>query len=938
LSFGLVGRDRELASLRGMLHVTVGGAGGAAVLTGVPGIGKTRLLADVQAYAERLGLAVAPGRAIELDRVAPLQSLLSALRSAEPQIDLSGIKDHSGDRLWYVDRVGDALEEYASRRPTLMLVDDAHWCDELSALALRVLVPRLASSPVRWLLARRPVPTSSPGQDAIAWLVAEGAAEIALGPLDDGAVKALCANVIGAEPDATVLSLAAGARGNPFLLEQYLTALKTTGQILVSDGFATVVGSDLPSSFLSAVDQRLRGLSAEARRLLTAAAVVGRPVTLHTAARLVGAPATALVPAADEAVAAGILLEQADGLTFAHELTRQAVYDNLSATARATMHHEAAMLASNERRSPVEVAEHLIHAGDRGDRDAVAVLCEAAEELATRAPSTAADLITHAMRMAPEDAPDRAALSAHAVRLLASAGRVGEARELGEATLKLGLDVRTRATVLWGLAEALKHAGQNSLAAEYARRALTEPAVPGELQANLHAIEAHALLYSGDMLGADRAGAEADRIGIMTSEPSAASYGNAARSVVARAAGHLDTALGYARTAVTIADQAGGVALHRHPRIWLGSVLQSLDRFGEAEQAYTIGRRKAEELGSGWSQPLWHYYNASLLTARGRLDEAVADAEAGIRISEQLGALGLCVPLLGMLAQIAVVRGQQPVAHEYLRRMNRLRADGITAAPEDIAWSIATVQFADRQPTAALQTVADLYRWLPDRLLLFSHDCGTAVELVKIALAAGDPVRARAAADAATLFAERNPDVGSIAGVAAHAQGLVTRDPTLLRKAVDLLRDSPRPLTRAAAFEDAATAERDANPDRAVELLENAIEDCARCGARRAVDRMRKQLKMLGVQDGTPSEPARPPASPLAALTTTELHIARLVADGLTNQQIAVKIDRSPHTVDSHLRNAFSKLGINSRVALTRLVLRTGLEDKQIGTSAQSDG
>jgi len=79
--------------------------------------------------------------------------------------------------------------------------------------------------------------------------------------------------------------------------------------------------------------------------------------------------------------------------------------------------------------------------------------------------------------------------------------------------------------------------------------------------------------------------------------------------------------------------------------------------FNEAEEAYTRGRQKAEDLGSGWSQPLWHFYNAPLLIARGRLDEAVADAEAGIRVSEQLTALGLCVPLFGMLARIAVVRG-----------------------------------------------------------------------------------------------------------------------------------------------------------------------------------------------------------------------------------------------------------------------------------------
>jgi len=60
--------------------------------------------------------------------------------------------------------------------------------------------------------------------------------------------------------------------------------------------------------------------------------------------------------------------------------------------------------------------------------------------------------------------------------------------------------------------------------------------------------------------------------------------------------------------------------------------------------------------------------------------------------------------------------------------MNRLRVDGITAAPEDVASPIAAVQYADRQPAAAVQTLADLSRWLPERLLLFSHDCGGACQ------------------------------------------------------------------------------------------------------------------------------------------------------------------------------------------------------------------
>src|SRR5256885_267848 len=442
-----------------------------------PGMGTPRRLAEARGRAQALGLAVAPGAGIELDRAAPLRSLRCALRAARPRpVDLAALTEHTADRMWYVDRLGDALEEYAAHQPLLVLLDDAHWCDELSALALRVLVSRLSSSPLRWLLARRTVPVC-PGQDAIDWLVANGAQETRLRPLGDDAAQELCARVLGATPDATVLALAAGGRGNPFLLVHYLAALKAAGQILVHGGVASVVGGDLPSSFLSAVGQRLRGLSGEALRLLQAGSVFRRPFAMHQAARLIGINAAAVVPAAEETVAAGILIERGTALAFQHDLLRQAVYDNLPGPVRATMHREAAAVVQAEGSAPAEVAEHLVRAGPRGQRAALDVLRAAAEGVAADAPSAAADMLVHALRLLPGDDPQRSGLKATAVGLLAAAGRVAEALELGESTLRGEVDVRTRATVLLGLAEALKHAGQNQAAADYARRALAEPGV-----------------------------------------------------------------------------------------------------------------------------------------------------------------------------------------------------------------------------------------------------------------------------------------------------------------------------------------------------------------------------------------------------------------------------------------------------------------------------
>jgi DNA-binding NarL/FixJ family response regulator len=912
----MVGRDDTLATLRDVLAATAAGTGGCLVVTGAPGIGKTRLLEEAERQAKAQGLAVASGRANDLDRVAPMRTLVSALRATRPDpVDLVGLPTDPDSRFWQIDRIGEALEEYAAKRPLLVMIDDAQWTDELSVLALRVLVPTLSSAPIRWLLARRPVPARSPAQETIDWLISEGAEEICLDPLDEPAVDRFCSDLLGATADATVLALASRCGGNPFLLGQLLDALRDAEQLVVSDGIATVVGDELPLSFVSAVDQRLRAVSADARALLQAGSVFGRPFTVRAAARLAGVPVTDLISAAEEAVTAGLFAERGAELEFCHDLLREAVYAKMREPVRAAMHDEAIAVVRAEGRSAIEVAEHVVRSGRGGDAEAVEILRTAAAEAAGRAPATAAELIVHALDLVDAGDETYPRLAAEAVRLLAAAGRLVEARDLGEAALDGRLDPHTEATVLLGLAEALKHAGQNRLAAEYANRALTRPGIPDALRAKLHAIASHALLWGDDMGAADRAGAEADRLGLATGEHGASVFGRAARSVVARAEGRLDDALRHARLAVDLAEQTGGEARHRHPRIWLGAALVALDRFAEADEVYAAGQREAERLGTAWSQPLWHFYRANLLTWRGGLDDAVAEAEAGSHIAEQLSAQQLGVPLLGLLSRLAVMRGQLELARDYLHRMERRLGEGVTAAEEDIAWTYAVFFDAEGQPAAALGALAGLYDKLPDRMLLLTMNPGRAPAMVRIALAAGDRRRAGLAATAAARLAELNPAVPSVTGAAAHAHGLLHTDLAALHTAIDQFRASPRRLARAAALEDAAQAARQSR-DRAsaLTLLRQALDEYTAAGAGRAIERVTEPLRALG------ASPATGPTPTVADLSEAELRVARLIRDGYKNREIADELVISRHTVDSHLRHIFQKLGVNSRVNVARLI------------------
>jgi DNA-binding CsgD family transcriptional regulator len=251
------------------------------------------------------------------------------------------------------------------------------------------------------------------------------------------------------------------------------------------------------------------------------------------------------------------------------------------------------------------------------------------------------------------------------------------------------------------------------------------------------------------------------------------------------------------------------------------------------------------------------------------------------------------------------------------------------------AWLLSLQATADGDPQQAHQWLCAMGE--PERRRVLERiwmDMADEPRMVRIALAVGDRELAEGAVADASRRAELCPDVPSLAAIAVHARGLLDDSIDELSAAVSLFERSPRTLAIAAAWEDLGLAhQRQGTSDAAIEALTQALVRFARAGATQDAARLRSSLRALGIRRRVTT--AEKPLTGWAAMTKSELAVAELVADGLTNREIAERLFVSPHTVNTHLRHVFAKLQVNSRVDLTRLATeRSGEDAAQIARSS----
>jgi DNA-binding NarL/FixJ family response regulator len=219
--------------------------------------------------------------------------------------------------------------------------------------------------------------------------------------------------------------------------------------------------------------------------------------------------------------------------------------------------------------------------------------------------------------------------------------------------------------------------------------------------------------------------------------------------------------------------------------------------------------------------------------------------------------------------------------------------------------------------------VHDAMRWLGGITLFESPIWPQVLDQVilgaRVASAAGDAgLRARVL-QAIDLLERERPAIPLFTGVAGYARGILERDAQALLAAADVLHGSSRPLLYAAAAEDAGgQLARTDRPDEAVDQLNAAFDTYQHHEALADARRVGRELRRLGVQRRIVTQPRA--KTGWDSLTDSELTVVNLIAQGVTNRDVATQLHLSLHTVKNHVHNAFAKLGINSRAQLTQLM------------------
>lgn len=917
---GWRGRAREWDLVADRLRAARVGGGGVLLVEGQPGVGKSRLLDVAAITAGRWGFRVVRGVADELTQLMPLAPLTSALGEIFlPTGDGGGVSGPADRRLQLLEQLQEPLEALVAHGPVLLTLDDLQWTDHMTMLAVRSLTLDFASSPLVWMLARTTGGGDIPWLDRVFnALEREGAARVRLGALDDTAVAEVVADVLGAEPDPDVLALAGIADANPFLLVHLIEKLEREGGFRTADGRVRLASARLPSA-RAVTRERLEELSQPTRHMLQVAGILGRSFSVTDLAEMLGESTGDLLPMLEEAMSAGIVGSAGHELAFRHDLLWEAATEGLSTAVRQALHREAGEMLLKRGGSAVPAAAHLIHSAGPGDVCALLALDQAAREVLRSSPHAAADLATRALELTDAADPEWVSRATVVVDALTAIGRLGEAADLARRALARAPSALAH-RLRCALAYILLLSGRPADAVSQAEGLLREEDISRDLRDVAEWTVFWGLITLNDVAEGQRR-AEAvlsDRDG----HSDTAVVG--ALLMLSRCAmidGRVDDSFRHLDEALRIGNRGAVEAVQRpYTRLLLGHLHRCLCQFDAADLAIRAAEEEIETLGVTVLAAQPSLFRARVKLAAARLDDAVAEAEAGMTIADEMGTHGFIRVGLSILAYIAVRRGDINAAVRYIKRYAcEPGTAGMLFGSAWERWVEAVIAESQGDLDRAMDILRGTYTDTDQQRRTLMTAPLAAVFMTRLALDTRNRAYAQTIVDTADHLARRNPGYPIFAAAAAHARGLLHADPADLAFAAA---NHPQTWERASAAEDlgvllmktGASADR----ERAINSLDQAHDGYQRIGALRGAARVRARLRALGVRRRHWVQSHQEEFG-WNSLTDTERAVAELIAQGLTNRQAAARMFLSPHTVSAHLRRIFAKLDIASRAELARI-------------------
>jgi class 3 adenylate cyclase/tetratricopeptide (TPR) repeat protein len=562
-----VSRERERATLREVLDRAIAGQGALVMIGGEPGVGKTRLCQELALEAEAKDYRVLVGHCYESEASVPYMPFVEILEAASQVVPPDLLMQALGDSAPEVARIlprlrrlfpeippplelppeqerrylFNSLREFISRgaaiRPQLVILEDLHWADESTLLLLQHVAEQLRTMRTVVLGTYRDVEldVSRPLARTMETLIRGGLAQrMSLRRFDETAVSAMLHSLAGRDaPPALVRAVFEETEGNPFFVQEVFKYLVEKGELLDADGEfkpGLKIGElDVPESLRLVIGRRLERLSENSRKVLAAAAVLGRDFSYQLLDSLSEVDADALLDAVDEAERAHIIVATSEGrdatFSFAHEVIRQTLLSELSTPRRQRLHLRAAdalerVLGQDADERAAEIAQHLFEAGAFADtkRIVAALRRAAARAIGAAAFEDALRLLELATPLASrDDTLAAAALNEDLGRALRGVGRWNEAMGKWEdalGTYEQAEDHVSLARLASEMATQLNWAGRNLEAVVVAGRGLAGPETSNSAdRATLLGQASIAFSFAGNYEIGETQGAEAFHLG-----------------------------------------------------------------------------------------------------------------------------------------------------------------------------------------------------------------------------------------------------------------------------------------------------------------------------------------------------------------------------------------------------------------------------------------